>query len=122
MARILVIEDNLMNLEMVKFLLESSGHQCITAADGPAAFEVAQTDPPDIILLDIQLPIMDGYAVMKQLKKMELVNEVPIIAVSSYAMVGDKERALAAGFDGYISKPIKPETFIQEVMALAGMA
>ncbi|HEY9791199.1 MAG TPA: response regulator [Candidatus Obscuribacterales bacterium] len=122
MARILVIEDNEMNRELVKFLFESAGHQCEIATDGESGIKLAQTASPDVVLLDIQLPKMDGYSVLKQLQSMGTEQLPPIIAVSSYAMVGDRERALSAGFNGYISKPINPQTFVHDVLATAGLA
>ena len=118
MARILLVEDNEMNSELARFLIENAGHDFVAAADGIEALSIAQKNSFDIILLDIQLPKMDGYAVLQQLKQI-ISPAVPVIAVSSYAMVGDTERALAAGFDGYLSKPIKAATFVQDVMRLA---
>ena len=118
MSRVLLIEDNDMNLELIKYLVEAAGHECMTAVDGIQGIELAQSDPPDLILLDIQLPKMDGYAVIKKLRQIEKLKMVPVIAVSSYAMVGDKDMAMTAGFNGYISKPINPMTFVKEVLEL----
>jgi CheY-like chemotaxis protein len=121
MAKILLIEDNEMNMELAKFLIESAGHECVTAMEGFSGLELAKEQEFDIVLLDIQLPKMDGFAVLKQLRKV-CARRVPVIAVSSYAMAGDRERALSAGFDGYITKPIKSAKFVQEVMATAGLS
>ena len=114
--RILIIEDNEQNLYMMRFLLEKNGFTIIGAEDGRKGIEMALTCKPLAILLDIQLPGMDGYAVAAELKKHCELDKVPIIAVTSYAMVGDRENVLAAGATGYIEKPINPETFVAEIM------
>lgn len=112
---ILLIEDNAQNSYLTSFLLESKGYGVITAADGPSGITLAKSSLPDMILLDIQLPIMDGYAVATALRTIDSLKHVPIVAVTSYAMVGDREKCLAAGCNGYIEKPINPETFVNEV-------
>jgi two-component system, cell cycle response regulator DivK len=112
---ILVIEDNEQNLYLVTYLLEQSGFEIFAARSGPEGIELAGRILPDLILLDIQLPVMDGYAVARELKRNPALREVPIVAVTSYAMVGDKERALEAGCVGYIEKPINPATFVSEI-------
>jgi two-component system cell cycle response regulator DivK len=112
---VLLIEDNAQNSYLTTFLLESQGFAVVTASDGAAGIELAQHALPDLILLDIQLPMMDGYAVARALRAIESLNPTPIVAVTSYAMVGDREKCLAAGCNGYIEKPINPETFIAEV-------
>lgn len=114
--RLLVIEDNEQNLYLMRFLLEMSGFSVIGAEDGRKGIAMALSCQPLAILLDIQLPEMDGYAVAAELKKHSELDAVPIIAVTSYAMVGDKEQILAAGATGYIEKPINPETFVAEIM------
>lgn len=113
--RLLVIEDNEQNLYLMRFLLEMNGFTIIGAEDGRKGIEMALTCKPLAILLDIQLPEMDGYAVAAELKKHSELDKVPIIAVTSYAMVGDREQILAAGATGYIEKPINPETFVDEI-------
>ena len=100
---------------MMRFLLEKSGFTVIGARNGREGIEMALRYKPRAILLDIQLPEMDGYAVAAELKKHGELEGVPIIAVTSYAMVGDRERILAAGATGYIEKPINPETFVAEI-------
>jgi len=112
---ILLIEDNAQNSYLTTFLLESKGYSVMTAADGPSGIELAKHSHPDLILLDIQLPMMDGYAVASALRSLDGMQRVPIVAVTSYAMVGDREKCLAAGCNGYIEKPINPETFASEV-------
>jgi two-component system cell cycle response regulator DivK len=112
---ILLIEDNEQNRYLATFLLEQHGYEVVVATDGPQGIRIAQTVVPDLILLDIQLPGMDGYAVARALRGIQPLQQTPIVAVTSYAMVGDREKCLAAGCSGYIEKPINPETFIAEV-------
>jgi len=120
-ARILLIEDNEQNLYLTTFLLEKGGHEVIQARSGTEGIALAARLRPDLILLDIQLPEMDGYAVARALRRDARLKDVPIVAVTSYAMVGDRERALEAGCTAYIEKPINPETFLGEVeMSLEG--
>jgi CheY-like chemotaxis protein len=119
--KVLVIEDNEQNLYLVRFLLERSGFEVLAASDGPGGIEVARRATPDLILLDIQLPGMDGHAVARELRRIPSLAGTPIIAVTSYAMVGDRERCLEAGCTAYIEKPINPDTFLDEVVRyLAG--
>ncbi|MDK9705585.1 MAG: response regulator [Desulforhopalus sp.] len=115
--RLLIIEDNDQNLYLMRFLLEKSGFVVIGAEDGRTGIDIALRCDPLAILLDIQLPEMDGYAVATELKKHRELDAVPIIAVTSYAMVGDRETIMAAGATGYIEKPINPETFVAEIMS-----
>jgi two-component system cell cycle response regulator DivK len=112
---VLLIEDNEQNSYLTTFLLETHGLNVVTAADGATGIHLTKELLPDLILLDIQLPMMDGYAVANALRKIESLKQVPIIAVTSYAMVGDREKCLAAGCNGYIEKPINPETFVAEI-------
>ncbi len=114
--RLLIIEDNEQNLYLMRFLLEKSGFAIIGADNGKTGIATALECMPLAILLDIQLPEMDGYAVAAELKLHKELDAVPIIAVTSYAMVGDRETILAAGATGYIEKPINPETFVAEIM------
>lgn len=112
---VLLIEDNAQNCYLVTFLLERHGYTVVTAGHGMAGIALAEELKPDLILLDIQLPGMDGYAVARALRERPGLAHIPIIAVTSYAMSGDREKALAAGCNGYIEKPIQPETFAQEI-------
>ena len=114
-SKILVIEDNEQNLYLTTFILKKHGYQVIQARDGQEGIEIAKRDKPILILLDIQLPGMDGYAVARELRSNSALSEVPIVAVTSYAMAGDRERGVAAGCTGYIEKPINPDTFMAEV-------
>lgn len=113
--RLLIIEDNEQNFYLMRFLLEKNGFTVIGAEDGRKGIDMALSSAPDAILLDIQLPGLDGYAVAAELKKHPEMDEVPIIAVTSYAMVGDRENIMAAGATGYIEKPINPGTFVAEI-------
>jgi two-component system cell cycle response regulator DivK len=112
---ILLIEDNEQNRYLTAFLLERRGYTVVSADDGPRGIELARSLAPDLILLDIQLPGMDGYAVARALREIPALRATPVISVTSYAMVGDRERSLAAGCNGYIEKPINPETFVGEI-------
>jgi two-component system cell cycle response regulator DivK len=114
---VLLVEDNEQNRYLATFLLERHGYQVVSATDGPSGIALARTLTPDLILLDIQLPGMDGHAVARALRQEEAFRTTPIIAVTSYAMVGDREKCLAAGCNGYIEKPINPETFVREIEA-----
>ncbi len=114
-GKILLIEDNEKNRYMVTFLLEKHGYQVFQAEDGQSGIALAQQVKPDLILLDIQLPVMDGYTVAQALAQNGALRNIPIVAVTSYAMVGDRERVLAAGCTGYIEKPINPVTFVAEI-------
>jgi two-component system cell cycle response regulator DivK len=112
---ILVIEDNEKNRYLVTFLLQLHGHTVVQAVDGPSGIAIAATMPLDLILLDIELPHLDGYEVARRLRTLVTSSVTPIVAVTSYALAGDRERALAAGCDGYIEKPINPQTFVAEI-------
>lgn len=114
-ARILLIEDNDQNRYMATFLLEKHGYEVVPAVDGPTGIELAARVQPCLILLDIQLPRMDGYAVARELRRIPALRGTPIVAVTSYAMMGDREKALTAGCDGYLEKPIDPETFVLDI-------
>ncbi len=114
--RILLIEDNEQNRYLVSFLLEQHGCQVTHAGDGASGLALAEAGNFDLILLDIQLPVMDGHEVARALRKLVALHAVPIVAVTSYAMAGDKERILAEGCNGYLEKPIDPDTFVRDVM------
>lgn len=115
MTTILVIEDNEQNMYLTTFLLEQKGYHVLQAMDGPMGIDLAGRHQPSLILLDIQLPGLDGFGVARQLRAMPEVGLIPIVAVTSYAMVGDKDKAMAAGFTGYLEKPIDPDTFVSQV-------
>lgn len=115
MARILVIEDNPDNLELMTYLLKAFGHATLTAGDGEAGIVAALAERPDLIVCDVHLPKADGYAVAKRLKADAELAAVPLIAVTALAMVGDRDRVLAGGFDGYLTKPIDPQAFVGQL-------
>lgn len=115
MAKIVIVEDNPANMELMTYLLKKFGHTCIELKDGLTVKAVVAAERPDVVVCDIQLPHLDGYGVVNLLKSDIDLKEVPVVAVSSYAMTGDKEQALKRGFNGYIAKPIEPTTFVQEI-------
>lgn len=111
MARILIIEDNPTNMELMSYLLTAFGHTPLAASDGESGVRQAREQLPDLILCDVHLPRLDGYGVVGALKADPLLRAIPVLAVTALAMVGDRERLLQAGFDGYVGKPIEPEQF-----------
>lgn len=111
----LIIEDNDQNMYMLSFLLEKNNYDVAQAFTGSDGIKAAKEGLPDVILLDIQLPEMDGYKVAAELRKYPALKQIPIIAVTSHAMVGDREKAMASGATGYIEKPIDPDNFIQRM-------
>lgn len=115
MAKILIIEDNEQNLYLMRFLLEHEGFKVIAAMDGREGIEMASREKPDVILLDIQLPFMDGYGVAREIRKVDELAVVPIIAVTSYAMPDDRGKCLAAGATDYMEKPIDPDKFVDRI-------
>ena len=117
MARVLVIEDNAANLTLATFLLEQAGHSVLIAKDAESGLTVARKEQPDLILMDIQLPGMDGLAATVLLKQDEATRAIPVIALTALAMKGDEERIRAAGCDGYIAKPMRYQEFLAAVEA-----
>jgi len=113
--KILVIEDNEANRYLTKVILEKSGYEFIDAKTGGEGVEMAIKEKPDLILMDIQLPDINGLQATAKIRESGADGEIPIIALTSYALVGDREKLLAAGCTGYIEKPINPETFIGEI-------
>ena len=114
-ARVLIIEDDLDNREMVKFLLQRGGFEVMGVPNGTEGLAMAQENVPDLILLDMTIPGMDGWQLAHQLKEDPLTQHIPIIALTAHTLPGDRKRALDAGCDGYISKPISVLTFADEV-------
>lgn len=104
--KILIVEDEPRNLKLVRDLLERFGYETIEATDGEQSIELARTQKPDLILMDIMMPKMDGLEATRIIKEDVITKHIPVVALTSYAMKGDKERTLEAGCDGYISKPI----------------
>lgn len=114
-ARILIIEDNATNMQLMVYLLTAFGYVVETASNGREGVAAAVREPPDLIVCDLEMPEMNGYGVAQQLKSNADLQRTPLIAVTAYAMVGDRDTVLAAGFEGYLSKPIFPETFVKQV-------
>jgi two-component system cell cycle response regulator len=112
MALMLVIEDNAINLELMTYLLGAWGHETVTAPDGAAGLALARKVSPDLVVCDIQMPGTDGYAVARILKSDPALKDVPLIAVTAFAMVGDEEKSVRAGFDAHVPKPIDPRQFM----------
>jgi two-component system, cell cycle response regulator DivK len=116
-TRILVIEDNAANLELVRYLLASRGYSVIEARNGMQGVTLAREQRPDMIVCDLQMPVLDGYQVLEQLRADSVTAEMVVVAVTAFSMPNDRRKVLTAGFDGYISKPIEPETFVGEIEA-----
>ncbi len=115
MKRILVIEDNETNMYLIGFILRKNGYEVIGARSGEEGVELTIKDKPDLVIMDIQLTGIDGLEATRRIRESEADENVPIIALTSYAMTGDREKALSAGCTGYIEKPINPDTFIGEI-------
>jgi two-component system cell cycle response regulator len=115
-ANILIIEDNPANLELMCYLLQASGYTPLSAVDGQQGLEMIQAHRPDLILCDVQMPRLNGYQVAATLKADPALCEIPLIAITAFAMVGDREKIRSRGFDGYLAKPINPERFVSEVL------
>ena len=115
MAKVLVVEDNAANMALATFLLQSAGHTVLSARDAEAGLTLARAEQPSLILMDIQLPGIDGLAATVLLKSDDLTRRIPVIALTALAMKGDEERIRAAGCDGYIAKPIAYKAFLEAI-------
>ncbi|MGR3310961.1 MAG: response regulator [Candidatus Brocadiales bacterium] len=115
MKKILVIEDTEDNMYLVCYILRNNGYKTIEARTGEEGVRLARKESPNLILVDIHLPDIDGFEVIRRIRESEINGEIPIVALTSYAMIGDREKTLKAGCTGYIEKPINPETFMGEV-------
>jgi CheY-like chemotaxis protein len=116
--KILIIEDNPMNMELTTDLLKVSGYVVTQAETAEQGIKMAQSQKPDLIIMDIGLPVMDGLSAVEILKKDEKTREIPILALTSYAMKGDREKIIEAGCEGYLAKPIDTRKFADEVKAI----
>ncbi|HEY0501968.1 MAG TPA: response regulator [Lysobacter sp.] len=116
-ARILAIDDNPDNLELMRYLLEAFGYPALIARDGSSGVATTERERPDLVLCDVQLPDIDGYEVVRRIRGHPELSGLVIVAVTALAMVGDRAKVLAAGFNGYLSKPIDPTTFVRQVEA-----
>jgi CheY-like chemotaxis protein len=113
--RVLVAEDNAVNRELLRELLEIRGYHVVEACDGQEALSALEQAQPDLLLLDISMPVLDGYAVIRKIRENPGLAELPVVAVTAYAMRGDRERILNSGFNGYLSKPINPSALKEEI-------
>jgi len=113
--RVLVADDNLPSREILREVLEMSGYEVMEASDGEEAVQKAQRNKPDLMLLDIQMPRLDGFGVLKALRADPQLASLPVLALTAFAMQGDRERAMDAGFDGYITKPLDLTLLRQEL-------
>ena len=114
-ATVLVIEDDLASRELLTYLLEAAGYRVLAAENGALGLGMAIADAPDLILCDLQMPVMNGYEVAQSLRCHPAWRVVPLVAVTAFSMPGDREKALEVGFDEHLSKPIAPETFVDQV-------
>ncbi len=114
-ARILIVEDNFDNYELVRFLLERDGYETLWARSGREGIEMARTGRPDLILMDLSLPEMDGWAATRQLKSHADTRGIPVIALTAHTLPGDRKRALEVGCDGYLSKPMNIASFTETI-------
>ena len=115
MSRILVVEDNEKNMYLIAFILEKAGHHVLRAVTGEEGVDKAKRERPELILMDIQLPGIDGFEATQQIRASTTAGRIPIVAITSFAMTGDRERLLAAGCNGYIEKPIDPDTIMAQI-------
>ena len=113
--KILVVEDNEQNRILMRQILTHHGYEVLEAADGEAGLKMAREHMPDLILLDLQMPVMGGFAVIQELRKTPELSKLKVMAVTSFAMKGDREKALEAGFDEYVTKPIDTRKFVELV-------
>ncbi len=113
--KILIVEDNEKNLKLFSVIVNSMGYEALTAIDGEKGLRIAKEKVPDLILMDIQMPKMDGISALKIIRSVEEIKHVPVIALTSYAMKGDRERLVEYGFSDYIAKPISKEAFIEVI-------
>lgn len=118
MSKILLVEDNEMNRDMLSRRLQRKGHQVLIAIDGAQGVELAQADKPDIILMDMSLPVLDGWDATQQLKAAPETSDIPIIALTAHAMAGDREKCLEVGCDDYDTKPIEFPRLLGKIQAL----
>jgi CheY-like chemotaxis protein len=118
MTKVLVAEDNAVNRELLRELLEARGYTVLEACDGHEALRMIEKTHPDILLLDIGMPVLDGFAVIRKIRENPGLATLPVLAVTAYAMQGDRENVLKSGFDGYLSKPVNARTLAGELERL----
>lgn len=117
-ARILIIEDDSASRALVKYLLGNAGYVTLEAEDGGTGVRLALDANPDLVICDLQTPVLNGYEVIRHLREHPLWRRVPLVAVTAFSMAGDRESALTAGFDEHLTKPIVPETFVEQIETL----
>lgn len=115
MTKVLIAEDNAVNRELLRELLELRGCTVVEACDGLEALQMIEQNQPELLLLDIGMPVMDGFAVIRRIRENPRLAKLPVVAVTAYAMRGDQERILNSGFDGYLSKPVNPSSLAGEL-------
>jgi len=120
MKTALIIEDNPDNMVLITMFLEKFGYRTLQAVTGMEGFQMALQKKPDFIILDVQLPDIEGTEVLRKIRSSEIGNSIPVIVMTSYAMSGDREKFLSAGCDGYIEKPIDPERVVSQIRRLIG--
>ena len=120
--RVLIVEDNVDNFELVRFLLERAGYEVLSAANGVEGVEAAKREQPDLVLMDLSMPEMDGWKATARMKSEETTRHIPVLALTAHTLPGDRKRAIDAGCDGYISKPINVASFDKLVATLARQA
>ncbi|HAK88236.1 MAG TPA: hypothetical protein DHV16_08315 [Nitrospiraceae bacterium] len=118
--KVLIVEDNEKNLKLFKLLVTSTGCEVVTAANGEEGIKAAREEKPVLIVMDIQMPVMDGISAMGLLKSDEATRDIPVVALTSYAMKGDRERFLREGFADYIAKPIDTDVFLDTIKTIIG--
>jgi len=120
MSKVLIAEDNPVNRELLRELLETRGHSVTEASDGVEALKRIDESRPDILLLDLDMPILDGFATVRRIRENSTIAALPVLAVTAYAMQGDREKVLSSGFDGYLSKPIQSRLLFEEMDRFLG--
>lgn len=115
MITVLIVEDNAVNRELLRELLELRGYTVLEACDGQEALHMIEQAQPELLLVDISMPVMDGFAVIHKIRENPCLAQLPVVAVTAYAMHGDRERILNSGFDGYLSKPVNPSSLTEEL-------
>jgi CheY-like chemotaxis protein len=120
MTRILIAEDNAVNRELLRELLEMRGYEIFEAVDGMQALTMIEQVRPHLLVLDLGMPVLDGFGVVRRIRENPVISKLPVLAATAYAMRGDREKVMEAGFDGYLSKPINPKTLNEEIDRLIG--
>jgi CheY-like chemotaxis protein len=118
MTKILIAEDNAVNRELLRELLEARGYEVLEACDGQEALQMIEQTQPDILLLDIGMPVLDGFGVIRKIRENPCLARMPVVAITAYAMQGDREKIMQSGFNGYLSKPVDARSLAEELKRL----